>query len=85
MRAGARHVMKYHSRMDRRNFLRTSAVASATLIAGVRPAFAADTEIEITPQDGASEISPHLGWTNGLFEAMQGGHRSPIDGLSVHY
>jgi alpha-L-arabinofuranosidase len=36
-------------------------------------------------------VGPHghskdldLGWTNGFFEAMQG-HRSPVDGLSVHY
>lgn len=26
-----------------------------------------------------------LGWTNGFFEAMQGGHRSPVDGFSPHF
>jgi alpha-N-arabinofuranosidase len=26
-----------------------------------------------------------LGWTSGFFEAMQGGHRSRVDGLSMHY
>ena len=26
-----------------------------------------------------------LGWTTGFFEAMQGGHRSVVDGLSMHY
>ena len=46
--------------MHRRNFLRSTAFASAALITGVRPAFAADAEIEITPKDGAAEISPHL-------------------------
>jgi alpha-N-arabinofuranosidase len=26
-----------------------------------------------------------LGWTTGFFEAMQGGHRSVVDGLSMHF
>jgi alpha-L-arabinofuranosidase len=26
-----------------------------------------------------------LGWTNGFFEAMQGGHRSPVHGFSPHF
>jgi alpha-N-arabinofuranosidase len=26
-----------------------------------------------------------LGWTTGFFEAMQGGHRSAVDGLSMHF
>ena len=26
-----------------------------------------------------------LGWTTGFFEAMQGGHRSPVHGLSLHF
>ncbi len=26
-----------------------------------------------------------LAWTTGFFEAMQGGHRSAVDGLSLHY
>ena len=46
--------------MYRRNLLRASACAAAGLIAGVRPALAADAEIEITPQDADPEISPHL-------------------------
>jgi alpha-N-arabinofuranosidase len=26
-----------------------------------------------------------LGWTSGFFEGMQGGHRSRVDGFSLHY
>jgi alpha-L-arabinofuranosidase len=26
-----------------------------------------------------------LGWTEGFFEGMQGGHRSPVDGFALHY
>jgi alpha-L-arabinofuranosidase len=26
-----------------------------------------------------------LGWTRGFFEAMQGGHRSPVHGFSLHF
>jgi alpha-L-arabinofuranosidase len=26
-----------------------------------------------------------IGWTNGFFEAMQGGHRSPVHGFSPHF
>ena len=26
-----------------------------------------------------------IGWTTGFFEAMQGGHRSPVDGFSPHF
>jgi alpha-N-arabinofuranosidase len=26
-----------------------------------------------------------LGWTSGFFEAMQGGHRSPVNGFSLHF
>ena len=46
--------------MDRRSFLRTSAYVSAGALAGVSQAFAADADIEITPQDAGPEISPHL-------------------------
>ncbi len=46
--------------MNRRTLLRVSAGAAAGLIAGVRPALAADAEIEITPQDAGPEISPHI-------------------------
>src|SRR5271155_1158192 len=46
--------------MNRRNFLRASAYLSAGMAAGVRPAFAADADIEITALDGGPTISPHL-------------------------
>ena len=38
--------------------------------------------VAVGPRGHAKDID--LGWTNGFFEAMQG-HRSPIDGLSMHY
>jgi alpha-L-arabinofuranosidase len=44
--------------MHRGIFLRASAVTAR--MAGVRPALAADAEVEITPQDTGPEISPHL-------------------------
>jgi len=46
--------------MNRRSFLRASACASAAVIAGAAPAFAADADIEITPSATGPEISPHL-------------------------
>jgi alpha-N-arabinofuranosidase len=46
--------------MNRRNFLRAGAYASAGLATGVSSALAAEAEIEITAQDAAPEISPHL-------------------------
>jgi alpha-L-arabinofuranosidase len=46
--------------MNRRAFLRASAYASAGLIAGTSSAATADAEIEITPQESGSEISPNL-------------------------
>src|SRR4030081_836735 len=46
--------------MHRRDLLRVSACAAAGLMAGARPAFAADAEIEITPQEASPEISPHI-------------------------
>ncbi len=46
--------------MNRRSFLRTTACASAGLIAGARAAFAADAEIEITPSATGAEINPNL-------------------------
>jgi alpha-L-arabinofuranosidase len=46
--------------MHRRDLLRVSAYAAAGLVAGTRSAFAADAEIEITPQVAGPEISPHL-------------------------
>jgi alpha-N-arabinofuranosidase len=46
--------------MQRRTFLRASACAATGWLAGVRPALAAEAEIEITPQETGPEISPHL-------------------------
>jgi alpha-N-arabinofuranosidase len=46
--------------MDRRNFLRASAYLTAAVVAGVRPALAADADIEITAQQTGPAISPHL-------------------------
>jgi alpha-N-arabinofuranosidase len=46
--------------MNRRGFLRASACASAGLIAAGRTAFAADAEIEITPDLNGPEISANL-------------------------
>ncbi len=46
--------------MNRRNFLRASAFASAALMTGVSSASAADAEIEITLDASGPEISPHL-------------------------
>jgi alpha-N-arabinofuranosidase len=46
--------------MNRRDFLRTGAFASAALLTGASSAFATDAEIEITPEDAGPEISPHL-------------------------
>ena len=46
--------------MHRRKLLRLSASATAGLLAGMRPALAADAEIEITPQEHGPEISRHI-------------------------
>ena len=46
--------------MQRRTFLRASTCAAAGFIASVRPALAADAEIEVTVPDTGPEISPHL-------------------------
>jgi alpha-L-arabinofuranosidase len=46
--------------MNRRNFLRASAYLSAGAVAGVRPALAADADIEITAHEAGPIISPHL-------------------------
>lgn len=46
--------------MNRRNLLRTGACAAAGWIAASRRAFAADAEVEITPQESGTEISPHI-------------------------
>src|ERR1019366_8313111 len=46
--------------MKRRNLLRATACATAGLIAGLRPAFAADAEIDVSPQAAGPLISPHI-------------------------
>lgn len=46
--------------MNRRDFLRISALASAGLMDHVSSALGADAEIEITPQDTGPEISPQI-------------------------
>lgn len=38
--------------------------------------------VAVGPRGHSKDLD--LGWTTGFFEAMQG-HRSPVDGLSVHY
>ena len=39
--------------------------------------------VAVGPRGHSKDLD--LGWTNGFFDAMQGGHRSRVDGLSVHY
>jgi alpha-L-arabinofuranosidase len=39
--------------------------------------------VAVGPRGHAKDLD--LGWTNGFFAAMQAGHRSRVDGLSVHY
>jgi alpha-L-arabinofuranosidase len=46
--------------MNRRRFLKTGAAAAASILAGPRLAFAADTEIVISPSDAGAVISPHI-------------------------
>jgi alpha-N-arabinofuranosidase len=46
--------------IDRRTFLRTSAIVSGAVLSGVAPVRAADAEIEITPREDGAEISAHL-------------------------
>ena len=46
--------------MDRRNLLRTTIGATAAAIAGLRPALAADAEVEISPLAPGAQISPHI-------------------------
>jgi len=46
--------------MNRRNLLRATAWGAAGLLTGVRPAFAADAEIEVSPQAAGATISPHI-------------------------
>jgi alpha-N-arabinofuranosidase len=46
--------------MHRRDLLRFSACAAAGFVTGARTAFAADADIEITPQSAGPEISPHI-------------------------
>ena len=46
--------------MNRRNILRAAACATAGLMAGLRPAFAADAEIEVSLLAPGPPISPHI-------------------------
>ena len=46
--------------MNRREFVRSTAGASAGLIAGARLALAADAQVEIGVDKLGAEISPHL-------------------------
>jgi alpha-L-arabinofuranosidase len=46
--------------MNRRSFLKAGAAAAAGMLTGPRVAFAADTEIVISPGDPGAVISPHL-------------------------
>ena len=46
--------------MNRRKLLHATACAAAGAIAGLRPAFAADAEIEVSPQAAGPSISPHI-------------------------
>src|ERR1035437_7084288 len=46
--------------MNRRNLLRAAACTTAGLMAGLRPAFAAGAEIEVSPQAPGPAISPHI-------------------------
>lgn len=46
--------------IDRRSFIRASAIVSGAVLAGVAPVLAADAEIEITPREDGPEISAHL-------------------------
>jgi alpha-N-arabinofuranosidase len=48
------------------------------------PAYApAPYLVAVGPRGHSKDLD--LGWTTGFFEAMQGGHRSVVDGYSVHY
>ena len=46
--------------MNRRNLLRTTACVAGGLMAGLRPAFAADADIEVSLQVAGPQISPHI-------------------------
>ena len=46
--------------IDRRSFIRASAIVSGAVLAGVTPVLAADAEIEITPREDGPEINAHL-------------------------
>jgi alpha-N-arabinofuranosidase len=46
--------------MNRRTFLSASTFASVGLIAGIPPGAAGYAEVEITPSNAGTQISPHL-------------------------
>lgn len=39
--------------------------------------------VAVGPRGHSKDLD--LGWTQGFWEAMKDGHRTPVDGLSVHY
>lgn len=47
------------------------------------PAYVTPFLIATGPRGHSRDMD--LGWTNGFFEAMQGGHRSPVHGFSPHF
>jgi alpha-L-arabinofuranosidase len=47
------------------------------------PVYVAPFLIATGPRGHSRDMD--LGWTTGFFEAMQGGHRSPVHGLSPHF
>ena len=47
------------------------------------PAYVSPFLIATGPRGHSRDMD--LGWTKGFFEAMQGGHRSPVHGFSLHF
>ena len=47
------------------------------------PAYVTPFLIATGPRGHSRDMD--IGWTNGFFEAMQGGHRSPVHGFSPHF
>lgn len=47
------------------------------------PVYTAPFLVATGPRGHSKDMD--LGWTNGFFEAMQGGHRSQVHGFSLHY
>jgi alpha-N-arabinofuranosidase len=47
------------------------------------PSYVAPFLVATGPRGHSRDMD--LGWTNGFFAAMQGGHRSQVDGFSLHF